>query len=169
MQSLICIGLLWTGMQLICLNDQIKHIMTRSVATVTKIELIPTFICCKQMVDCFSVLLCCSPVPLDPLFVKSDMLGGQFSDKVICLESMKRTARKVGWAIFRVWSNSVPRSPRCLSLAAPTQVYSCRFSAHTQNTRGKSFWATTGSRVLQFAENKWIRSSDEDSLNPSLF
>lgn len=117
-------------MQLICLNDQIKHIMTPSVATAVKIELIPTFICCKQLVDCFSVLLCCSPVPLDLLFVESDMLGGQFSDKVICLQSMKRTAWKVGWAIFRVWSNSVPRSPRCLSLAAPSQVYSCRFSAH---------------------------------------
>lgn len=118
-------------MWLICLNDQIKHIMTRSVATAIKIELIPTLICCEQMVDCFSVFLCCSPAPLDPLFVESDMLGGQFSDKVICFQSMKRTAWKVGWAIFGVWSNSVPRSPCCLSLAAPSpQVYSCRFSAH---------------------------------------
>lgn len=117
-------------MRLTSLNDQIKHIMTRSVATAIKIELIPTFICCKHMVDCFSVLLRRNPVLLDPLFVESDMLGGQFSDKVICLQSVKRTARKVGWAIFRVWSNSMPRSPRCLPVAAPSQVYSCRFSAH---------------------------------------
>lgn len=135
MQSLICTGLLWTGMRFICLNDQIKHIMTWSVATAIKIELIPIFVCCQQMVDCFSVLLHCNPVLLDPVFVESDMLGGQFSDKVICLHSMKRTARKVGWAIFRVWSNSMPRSPHCLSLAAPSQVYSCRFSA--QNTWGE--------------------------------
>lgn len=137
MRSVICTSLLWTGMLLICLNDQIKHIMTRSVATAIKTELIPTFTCCKQMADCFSVLLHCSLVPLDPLFVESDMLGGQFSDKVICLRSMKRIARKVGWAIFRVWSNSVPRSPRCLSLAAPSQVYSCRFSAHRTHEERK--------------------------------
>ena len=111
--------------------------MTQLVATAIKIELIPTFTCCKQMVDCFFVLLCCSPIRLDPLFVESDMLGGQFSDKVNCLQSMERTALKVGWAIFRVWSNSVPRSPRCLSLAAPFQVYSCRFSAHRTHEERK--------------------------------
>lgn len=168
-QSLICKGLLWTGMQHICLNDQIKHIMTWSVATAIKIELIPTFMCCKQMVDCFSVLLHCSPAPLDPLCAEGDMLWGQFSDKVICLQSMKRTTRKVGWAIFRVWSNSVPRSPHCLSHAAPSQVYSCRVSAHRIGEERKAALSYYWSWVFAIRYNKWIRSSAEDSLNPSLF
>lgn len=148
MQSLICTGPLWAAMWLICLSDQIKHIKNRSAATAIKIELIPTFICCKQMVDCFSVLLRCSLVRLDPLFVESDMLVGQFSDKVICLQSMKRTALKVGWAIFRVWSNSMPRFPRCLSLAAPSQVYSCRFSAHTTHEERKVILSYYCSEVI---------------------
>lgn len=72
------------------------------------------------------------------LSVERGMLWGQFSDKVICLQCMKRTTRKVGWAIFRVWSNSVPRSPRCLSHAALSQVYSCRVSAHRINEGRKA-------------------------------
>lgn len=38
MQSLICTGLLWTDMQLVCLNDQLKHIMRQSVLTTRKIR-----------------------------------------------------------------------------------------------------------------------------------
>lgn len=152
MQSLICKSLLWTGMQHTCPNGQIKHITTRSVATAIKIELILIFMCCKQMADCFSVLSHCSPVPLDSLFVESDMLRGQFSDKVICLQCMKRTTRKVGWAIFRVWSNSVPRSPRCLSHAALSQVYSCSLSPQNKRReKNHSELLLTGAGFWQFS------------------